>query len=602
VEALLPRDMAATSQRMIRLRWAAGAAVLLATAVAVRLLHLPLPEKPLYLLGVLILAYNLVLLALTGRQVSARPELLLRRARRIVAIQVVLDWMSIVVFLHFTGGITSPGIPFFLIHMLVVTILLPEVPWYLSVSIATAMLAGVALLEAGGMLANHPALAIIPASLHRDPFFILAQVLFFATAATALVLLTASIMTRLRERERQVTALLQSSQAVSSTLSLEEVLLRLAKGAAEAVFTDRASIRLLDETGETLALAAAFGLRPEYLGKGPVELAHSGLDREVLSGGPVIVDQAASDERIQYPREVGEEGIGSILAVPVVGRKGPLGVLRVYSTEAKGFAQDDAELVRAIAGEGAVAIENAMAHQALQKADEDRAQFVRTVTHELRSPVAGAQSLARVLLEATGEELSEKQRDVIERISARLDRLMDLINDLLTLAAAKAPGFQQPPQPVALLEMVQWAVDQQAAAAREKNVALQPELPTAQILVRATREGLGQIFGNLMDNAVKYTPAGGRVAVTAKTEGNAAVIQVADTGMGIPEADLPHLWEEFFRASNARQAGIRGTGLGLSIVKRLVETYGGRIAVQNGEARGAVFTVTLPVLPDSLHS
>lgn len=599
VEALLPRDMAAASRRMIRLRWVAGAALLLATAIGVRLLHLPLPEKPLYLLGALVLVYNAVLLSWGGREISPRPERLLRQTRWVVVIQVALDWMSMAVFLHLTGGITSPGIPFFLIHMLMVTILLPEVPWYIYVSTATGMLVALALLESQGILSNHPALSVIPTSLHRDPYFVLAQVLFFVTAATATVLLTASIMKRLRERERQVTALLHSSQAVSSTLTLGDVLLRLAENAAQAVLTDRASVRLLDETGETLDLVASFGLRPEYLSKGPVELSRSGLDREVLSGGPVIVDQAANDERIQYPREVMEEGIRSILAVPIVGRTGPKGVLRVYSTQAQRFTRDDAELVEAIAGEGAVAIENAMAHQGVQKADQDRAQFVRTVTHELRSPVSGAQSLARVLLEGTSEGLTERQRDVIQRISARLDRLMDLINDLLALAAAQAPGFQQPPQPVGLLEMVRWALDQHAAAASEKEVALQPEIPGGEILVRATRDGLAQVLGNLIDNAVKYTPSGGRVRVTARTEGNAAVLQVADTGLGVPEADLPHLWEEFFRAGNVRKAGIVGTGLGLSIVKRLVESYGGRIGAESVEGTGTVFTVTLPLASDS---
>lgn len=599
VEALLSRDMAAASRRMIRLRWVAGAALLLATAIGVRLLHLPLPEKPLYLLGALVLVYNAVLLSWGGREISPRPERLLRQTRRVVVIQVALDWMSMAVFLHLTGGITSPGIPFFLIHMLMVTILLPEVPWYIYVSTATGMLVALAVLESQGILSNHPALSVIPTSLHRDPYFVLAQVLFFVTAATATVLLTASIMKRLRERERQVTDLLHSSQAVSSTLSLGDVLLRLAENAAQAVLTDRASVRLLDETGETLDLVASFGLRPEYLSKGPVELSRSGLDREVLSGGAVIVDQAANDERIQYPREVTEEGIRSILAVPVMGRTGPKGVLRVYSTQAQRFTRDDAELVVAIAGEGAVAIENAMAHQAVQKADQDRAQFVRTVTHELRSPVSGAQSLARVLLEGTSEGLTERQRDVIQRISARLDRLMDLINDLLALAAAQAPGFQPPPQPVGLLEMVRWALDQHAAAASEKRVALQPEIPGGEILVRATRDGLAQVLGNLIDNAVKYTPSGGRVRVTARAEGNAAVLQVADTGLGIPEADLPHLWEEFFRAGNVRKAGIVGTGLGLSIVKRLVESYGGRIGAQSAEGTGTVFTVTLPLASES---
>ncbi len=595
VGTLLPSDVATANARMISLRWLAGAAVLLATALGVHLLHLPLPEIPLYLLGALILIYNAILHGVAARGISPRSDRLLQRSRREVIIQVALDWSTMAVFLHLTGGITSPAIPFFLIHMLMVTILLPEVPWYIFVSIATAVLAALALLEGSGILPNYPALPVLPARLHLDPFFILAQILFFTAAASASLLLTASIMTRLRERERQVTALLHSSQAVSSTLSLEEVLSRLAKHAAEAVFTDRASIRLLDETGETLELAAAYGLRQEYQRKGPVELSRSGLDREVLSSGPVLVDQAASDERIQYPREVVEEGISSILAVPIIGRKGPRGVLRVYSTQSKRFSQDDADLLMAIAGEGAVALENAIAHQSLQQADQDRAQFVRMVTHELRSPVSGAQSLVRVLLGGMSGELSERQQDVISRVASRLDRLMDLINDLLVLAATKSESLQEQPQPVALIPAIERVLDQHSLAADEKKITLLKDIPPHDLLVCATQDGLVQIFGNLIGNSVKYTPRGGTVKVTARLRSGAAVVSVSDTGMGIPKAEMTRLWEEFFRASNVRKAEIGGTGLGLSIVKRLVESYGGFIGVHSAEGKGTTFIVTLPL-------
>jgi signal transduction histidine kinase len=592
---LLPSDIAMANARMIRLRWLAGCAVLLATALGVHLLHLPLPETPLYLLGVLILTYNGILLAVARRIPSPRSDHALRLSRQSVILQVGLDWSTMAIFLHLTGGITSPAIPFFLIHMLMVTILLPGVAWYVFVSIATGILALLALLEADGILPNYAVLPALPPGLHADPLFILAQILFFASAASATLLLTASIMTRLRERERQVMALLQSSQAVSSTLSLDEVLQRLCEQAAEAAFTDRASIRLLDQTGETLELVAAHGLREEYQRKGPVELSRSGLDREVLSRGPVLIDETATDERIQYPREVLEEGIHSILAVPIIGRKGPLGVLRVYSTRVKRFTPDDAGFLTAIAGEGAIAIENAMAHHSLQQADQDRAQFVRTVTHELRSPVSGAQSLVRVLLGGMGGELDERQQDVIGRVSARLDRLMDLINDLLVLAATKSVSLQEQAQAVNLIPIIQRVLDQHSLAAEEKSIGLVRDIPPEVLVVKATSEGLSQIFGNLVDNALKYTPRGGSVKITARQRQGSAVVSVSDTGMGIPKEEVPRLWEEFYRATNVRRAEITGTGLGLSIVQRLVQSFGGYIGVHSIEGKGTTFIVTLPM-------
>ena len=594
-DGLLPGDVASTSARLIQVRWLAGTGVLIGASLSVRLLGLPLPEIPLVALGVTILFYNLLLLWLTGRAYSREADVYSRRIRRLVLLQVALDWMAMAVFLHLTGGLTSPAIPFFLIHMLIGAILFPESHPLLTVSIGLGALVGLALAEATGVLPNLPALPFLPADLYRQPLFILAQIGFFGMAAAATVVLSASIMDRLRERERQVAGLLQATQAVSSTLSLPQVLERLARNAARVLSTGRASIRLLDETGERLNLAASYGLRAEYQRKGPVELSRSPMDREVLSGTPVIVNDVLADDRLQYPDEVIQEGILSILVVPIVGRTRPLGVLRVYADQPRRFTPADADYVTAIAREGAVAIENAQAHEALQRADQARAQFVRTVTHELRSPVGGAQSLLRVMLGGMSGEMSDKQKDIVARVLGRLDRLMALIGDLLALAATKTMGFEERTEAVELKAVVKWAVEQHAAAAKVKRVGLRVRLPPEKVDVRATHDGLAGVLENLIGNAVKYTPADGQVEVRVGLRATSAEVVIADTGMGIPRDEMAHLWEEFFRASNARHSGIVGTGLGLSIVKRLVDSFGGLISVQSEEGRGTTFTVVLPL-------
>jgi signal transduction histidine kinase len=236
-----------------------------------------------------------------------------------------------------------------------------------------------------------------------------------------------------------------------------------------------------------------------------------------------------------------------------------------------------------------------MAHEALQNAERARAMFVRTVTHELRAPVSGAQSLLRVLVRGMAGELTARQREILDRVEARLSHLMALIADLLALAASKTTELQERPRPISLQESLRSAVELTSHEAEENQVHLTYEAPEGEILVRATGDGLGQIFGNLVGNAVKYTPPGGHVTVTLAREPSCAVITIADTGMGIPAEDLTHLWEEFFRARNAKQSGIPGTGLGLSIARRLVETFEGVISVQSTEGKGTTFTVTLPI-------
>jgi signal transduction histidine kinase len=326
-----------------------------------------------------------------------------------------------------------------------------------------------------------------------------------------------------------------------------------------------------------------------------VELSRSALDREAIAGRAIIVHDAPHDPRIQYPKEVAAEGIGSILVLPITGRSRTLGVLRVYAEQPRRFTPADADFVLAIARQGAIAIENAMAHEALQNSEKARALFVRTVTHELRAPVSGAQSLLRVLVRGMAGELTPHQREILDRVEARLGSLMELIADLLALAASKTAELQERPRPMSLQESLQRAVDLASHEAAEKQVYLSYEAPAKEILVRATPDGMGQIFANLVGNAVKYTPPGGRVTVALAREPSCAVITIADTGMGIPAEDLSHLWEEFFRAGNAKRSGIPGTGLGLSIAKRLVETFEGVISVQSTEGKGTTFTVTLPI-------
>lgn len=597
LEALVLADVAGNSERLIRTRWVAAVAVVAATAFCVHVLRLPLPELPLYATGLVIALYN-SLLTLLMRLVSRDKEdraRLLQRIRRVVVLQVALDWLSMAVFLHLTGGISSPAIPFFLIHMLMVTILLPGQSPYIYVALAIGVLTAIAMLEQAGILPHYHVIPGLPPALHRDPIYIGAQLAFIATTAFATVFLTHTVMQRLRQRERQIAALFAATQAVSSTLSLPEVMERLARSAAEALGERRATIRLLDESGEHLTMMAAYGLSERYLNKGPVDLSGNQLAQEALRGQPVIVSDAANDPRVQYRRAVVEEGIRSMLVVPIMGRTRPLGVLRVYSTQLNRFQQEDAAFAMAIARQGAGALENALAHDALRRANEERAQFVRTVTHELRAPVSGAQSLLRTMLRGLAGELNDQQRDILARLERRLEALMDLINDLLALAASKTTSLQEPPHPLALQPVLRQVVDRLAAQAEEKQIALLLEAPAEDLSVCATEEGLARIFDNLIGNAVKYTPNGGSVRVTVERGPLHAVITVADTGIGIPAEDLPKLWSEFFRASNVRAAGISGTGLGLAIARQLIDRFGGSVSVHSVEGQGTTFTVRLPL-------
>jgi two-component system phosphate regulon sensor histidine kinase PhoR len=220
---------------------------------------------------------------------------------------------------------------------------------------------------------------------------------------------------------------------------------------------------------------------------------------------------------------------------------------------------------------------------------------MHVMTHELRSPVQVTSSLLNVLSRGYVGELNDKQADLVDRARRRIQMLETLIDDLLDLAAGKADapaGAERGPVPLA--KVLQEVCARYEALAGEKGLAVRCECPDDGLTVGGDEEELDRIFNNLVSNAVKYTQAGG-VEVRAERAGGWVRIVVADTGIGIPEDALPRLFQEFFRAGNAKASREAGTGLGLVIVKDLVERYGGRVEVESVEGAGTTLTVLLPL-------
>lgn len=219
--------------------------------------------------------------------------------------------------------------------------------------------------------------------------------------------------------------------------------------------------------------------------------------------------------------------------------------------------------------------------------------FAYTVAHELRAPVAAAQSLLRVLLRGLAGELNEEQQDLLGRLDRRLDSLLALVNDLLHLAASKTVQEETPLQPLCVTDTLQAVLRRLGPEAAEKELDVTLEAPEEAVLATATEEGLERIFANIIGNAIKYTPEHGKVVVTVAQTGEETTVAVADSGIGIPETALAQLGEEFFRAPNAKRTGVSGTGLGLSIVRQHLEHCGGTMSFKSQEGAGTTVTVRL---------
>jgi two-component system phosphate regulon sensor histidine kinase PhoR len=227
----------------------------------------------------------------------------------------------------------------------------------------------------------------------------------------------------------------------------------------------------------------------------------------------------------------------------------------------------------------------------LKELDRIKSEFVSTVSHDLRSPLTAI--LGYVELIDRAGPVTEQQREFIRRVQFSVNNITSLINDLLDLGRIEA-GFDTRKEIVPLGAIISYAVEglRNRLAEKEQDLVTEitPNLPT--VLGNPIR--LRQLMGNLLGNAIKYTPAKGKITVCAHAEEGQIIIQVIDNGPGIPATDQPYIFDKFYRASNIPM-DVPGTGLGLAIVKSIVENHQGRIWVESVIGQGTTFTVVLPV-------
>ncbi|MGQ9524319.1 MAG: sensor histidine kinase [Armatimonadota bacterium] len=238
---------------------------------------------------------------------------------------------------------------------------------------------------------------------------------------------------------------------------------------------------------------------------------------------------------------------------------------------------------------------------ALEKANEElrelemaKSRYLRKVAHELRSPIAAVQSSLRVVMDGLTGELPPKAEEMIARAESRTWALLKLVNDLLTLSRAREVKLLERREPVSLRAVAERVAGLQSARASGKNVRLQVQFPTDLPPIIGDPEAVEQMLTNLTANAIKYTPEGGEVVLSGRRSNGGVELRVSDTGIGIPEEDIPSIFNEFFRARNAREYAKEGTGLGLSIVKSIVDGLGGAISVESTVGKGTTFIVSLP--------
>ncbi len=386
----------------------------------------------------------------------------------------------------------------------------------------------------------------------------------------------------LLERYRR---LAEISRNLASTVDLDILLDRITEAAAHVSGSEAASILLYDESQGQLYFESATNL-DEPLMQGlivPVEDSIAGWI--ITNGQPIIIDDTQNDPR--HFAQVGKAThvtTNSLLGIPLIAKDKVIGALEAINKLSGQFTQDDQEILMDLGSQAAVAIENARLFQ--------QSDLIAEMVHELRTPLASLRTASHLLLR---KDVSEEQmRKVVEIIDNETTRLIDMTTSFLDLArleSGRIPFNSEVFDPGALLQECVGLMQNKAA---EKNLRLNLYIPNELPEIKGDQDKIKQVVLNLISNAVNYNKPSGTITVSGHSHPNELVISVNDTGSGIRQADITHLFDKFYR-SQATENSVQGTGLGLAICKQIVEAHNGRIEVQSEVGIGTTFSVHLPL-------
>jgi signal transduction histidine kinase len=233
-------------------------------------------------------------------------------------------------------------------------------------------------------------------------------------------------------------------------------------------------------------------------------------------------------------------------------------------------------------------------NQKLMELDQIKSRFFANISHELRTPLTLLLAPLETLLHRFNRSLDGETREMLVTMHSNGMRLLKLINDLLDLVRLESGRMEVKREPLEVAEFVKGLASAARQVANDKRLRLETFVDPGLGTVSGDRDKLEKVVLNLLFNALKFTPAGGRVELRAEKRGGELMLMVADTGMGISEKNLPHVFDRFWQADGSSKRKYQGVGIGLALVKELVEVQGGKVSVQSQEGKGTTFTVTLP--------
>ncbi|MDD2922337.1 MAG: ATP-binding protein [Anaerolineales bacterium] len=378
--------------------------------------------------------------------------------------------------------------------------------------------------------------------------------------------------------------LVDIARDLASTLDLDILLSRIVHAAAEVSGAQAASILLYDDTSQQLYFQVSTNMEESVQSGFLVPLEGSIAGWIINNRKPVRITDAHEDKRF-FSKVEKTTGFSthSLLGVPLVTKNKIVGVLEAINKHEGKFSETDESMLLVLGAQAAVAIENARLFQ--------QSDLIAEFVHELRTPLASLSTATYLLLRP---EMSHEQRDqIVTNIHNETMRLNALASSFLDLARLESGRVQFRKTTFDIADLLYECKDVMASKAVEDNIQIRIESSDRLPLFEADRDKMKQVILNLLSNAIKYNRPNGSVILRAEEAEDEMVVHVQDTGVGIPETSLPHLFEKFYRVRE-NESRAAGTGLGLSICKQIVHGHSGRMEVKSKVGVGAEFLVFLP--------
>jgi len=386
------------------------------------------------------------------------------------------------------------------------------------------------------------------------------------------------------------------SKSLHSTLDLDERLKLIIQKVASLMQAQRVSIMLMDRRGGELYVRVAVGMPEAVIPQAKVKLGEGIAGWVAASGKPLLVKDVKKDKRFVY-RDGSAYKDDSFLVLPLRVQGKVIGLINVTNKgNGTGFNELDQSILEGTADSLAIAIDQAIRYQEASKIAKAKVDFITVASHELRTPLTVIKETVALVRDGIFGPLNEMQTRYLDRTKNHVDRLVRLVNELLSIA--RLEGHQVPMQRTCLdlAALIRGTVESFVPQAEKKELRLSFDADLSLPKIWGDSDKLIQVLVNLISNAIKFTPKGGIVSIHARPEdGSWVLIRAQDSGCGIPKNRQKEVFDRFKQLKSFAKERTEGLGLGLAIAKEIVELHSGQIWVQSEAEKGSTFFVRLPI-------